>query len=211
MAMIRIVLADDQTIIREGLCSILESYEDMDVVGQASNGREAYDMVMRFKPDIVLMDIRMPVMDGVEATRIIKRDLPEAKVIILTTFEDDDYIINAMTFGASGYLPKDIGSKKLIEAIRDGYSGSIILPGKIASKITSHLAHNKSEQVELSDFSQREQDIIRLLVDGCSNKEIAEQLYLTVGTVKNYITQIYSKIGANDRANAVIFFKKLGL
>lgn len=211
MAMIRIVLADDQTIIREGLCSILESYEDMDVVGQASNGREAYDMVMRFKPDIVLMDIRMPVVDGVEATRIIKRDLPEAKVIILTTFEDDDYIINAMTFGASGYLPKDIGSKKLIEAIRDGYSGSIILPGKIASKITSHLAHNKSEQVELSDFSQREQDIIRLLVDGCSNKEIAEQLYLTVGTVKNYITQIYSKIGANDRANAVIFFKKLGL
>ena len=211
MAMIRIVLADDQTIIREGLCSILESYEDMDVVGQASNGREAYDMVMRFKPDIVLMDIRMPVMDGVEATRIIKRDLPEAKVIILTTFEDDDYIINAMTFGASGYLPKDIGSKKLIEAIRDGYSGSIILPGKIASKITSHLAHNKSEQVELSDFSQREQDIIRLLVDGCNNKEIAEQLYLTVGTVKNYITQIYSKIGANDRANAVIFFKKLGL
>ena len=211
MAMIRIVLADDQTIIREGLCSILESYEDMDVVGQASNGREAYDMVMRFKPDIVLMDIRMPVMDGVEATRIIKRDLPEAKVIILTTFEDDDYIINAMTFGASGYLPKDIGSKKLIEAIRDGYSGSIILPGKIASKITSHLAHNKTEQVELSDFSQREQDIIRLLVDGCNNKEIAEQLYLTVGTVKNYITQIYSKIGANDRANAVIFFKKLGL
>ena len=211
MAMIRIVLADDQTIIREGLCSILESYEDMDVVGQASNGREAYDMVMRFKPDIVLMDIRMPVMDGVEATRIIKRDLPEAKVIILTTFEDDDYIINAMTFGASGYLPKDIGSKKLIEAIRDGYSGSIILPGKIASKITSLLAHNKSEQVELSDFSQREQDIIRLLVDGCNNKEIAEQLYLTVGTVKNYITQIYSKIGANDRANAVIFFKKLGL
>ena len=211
MAMIRIVLADDQTIIREGLCSILESYEDMDVVGQASNGREAYDMVMRLKPDIVLMDIRMPVMDGVEATRIIKRDLPEAKVIILTTFEDDDYIINAMTFGASGYLPKDIGSKKLIEAIRDGYSGSIILPGKIASKITSLLAHNKSEQVELSDFSQREQDIIRLLVDGCNNKEIAEQLYLTVGTVKNYITQIYSKIGANDRANAVIFFKKLGL
>ena len=211
MAMIRIVLADDQTIIREGLCSILESYEDMGVVGQASNGREAYDMVMRLKPDIVLMDIRMPVMDGVEATRIIKRDLPEAKVIILTTFEDDDYIINAMTFGASGYLPKDIGSKKLIEAIRDGYSGSIILPGKIASKITSHLAHNKTEQVELSDFSQREQDIIRLLVDGCNNKEIAEQLYLTVGTVKNYITQIYSKIGANDRANAVIFFKNLGL
>ena len=211
MAMIRIVLADDQTIIREGLCSILESYEDMDVVGQASNGREAYDMVMRLKPDIVLMDIRMPVMDGVEATRIIKRDLPEAKVIILTTFEDDDYIINAMTFGASGYLPKDIGSKKLIEAIRDGYSGSIILPGKIASKITSHLAHNKTEQVELSDFSQREQDIIRLLVDGCNNKEIADSLYLTVGTVKNYITQIYSKIGANDRANAVIFFKKLGL
>lgn len=211
MTMIRIVLADDQTIIREGLYSILKSYADIDVVGQAGNGREAYDLSIKLKPDIVLMDIRMPVMDGVEATRLIKRDQPETRVIILTTFEDDDYIINAMTYGASGYLPKDIGSKKLVEAIRDGFAGNIILPGKIASKITSHLAQNKTEQAELSDFSQREQDIIRLLVEGRSNKEIADTLYLTVGTVKNYITQIYSKIGASDRANAVLFFKKLGL
>ena len=116
-----------------------------------------------------------------------------------------------MTFGAAGYLLKDIGGEKLIEAIRDGYAGNIILPGRIASKITARLTQTEMPKTELSDFTGREQEIIRLLLLGKSNKEIAEKLFLTVGTVKNYISQIYSKAEITDRANAVLFFKKLGL
>jgi DNA-binding NarL/FixJ family response regulator len=136
---------------------------------------------------------------------------PETIIIVLTTFDDDAYIINAMTFGASEYLLKDIGSEKLIEAIHDGVKGNIILPGRIASKITSRITQTGTSKTELQDFTEREQEIIRLLMLGKSNKEIAETLFLTVGTVKNYISQIYSKAEVTDRANAVLFFKKLGL
>jgi DNA-binding NarL/FixJ family response regulator len=136
---------------------------------------------------------------------------PETIIIVLTTFDDDAYIINAMTFGASEYLLKDIGSEKLIEAIHDGVKGNIIIPGRIASKITSRITQTGTSKTELQDFTEREQEIIRLLMLGKSNKEIAETLFLTVGTVKNYISQIYSKAEVTDRANAVLFFKKLGL
>lgn len=211
MSVIRILLVDDQTIIRDGLRALLEACPDIRVVAEANNGRQAYEMVREHRPDIVLMDIRMPETDGVEATRLIKKDYPETTVIVLTTFDDDEYIINAMTCGASGYLLKDIGGEKLIEAIRDGFGGNIILPGRIASKITSRLAQTEAPKTELRDFTEREQEIIRLIVLGKSNKEIAQTLFLSVGTVKNYISQIYSKAEITDRANAVLFFKKLGL
>lgn len=211
MSRIRVMLADDQTIIRDGLRALLEACRDICVVAEANNGRQAYEMVKEHQPDVVLMDIRMPETDGVEATRLIKKDFPETKIIVLTTFDDDEYIINAMTFGAAGYLLKDIGGEKLIEAIRDGYAGNIILPGRIASKITARLTQTQMPKTELRDFTDREQEIIRLLLLGKSNKEIAEMLFLTVGTVKNYISQIYSKAEITDRANAVLFFKKLGL
>ncbi len=211
MSIIRVMLVDDQTIIRDGLRSLLEACSDIRVVAEAGNGKQAYELVSEHRPDIVLMDIRMPETDGVEATRLIKKDFPETIIIVLTTFDDDAYIINAMTFGASGYLLKDIGSEKLIEAIHDGVKGNIILPGRIASKITSRLTQTGTSKTELQDFTEREQEIIRLLMLGKSNKEIAETLFLTVGTVKNYISQIYSKAEVTDRANAVLFFKKLGL
>ncbi len=210
MSCIRILLSDDQTIIRDGLRALLDSHNDIKVIGEAGNGCEAYKQTQELKPDVVLMDIRMPEMDGVEATRLIKKDFPMTVVIMLTTFDDDDYIIKAMTYGASGYLLKDIGSEKLIEAIRDSLRGNIILPGRIAAKITSHLTQNVAPAVTVSDFTDRETEIIRLLTQGKSNKEIADTLYLTIGTVKNYISQIYMKIDVNDRANAVLFFKKLG-
>ncbi len=210
MSDIRILLADDQTIIREGIKSLLQAHEGLAVVGEAGSGKAAYEQAGILKPHVVLMDIRMPEMDGVEATRLIKRDFPDTTVIVLTTFDDDEYIIKAMTYGASGYLLKDIGSEKLVEAIRDGLNGSIILPGRIAAKITSHLNQNAAPNVTLDDFSQREMEIIRLLTEGKSNGEIAKALYLTIGTVKNYISQIYMKMGVSDRANAVIAFKKLG-
>ena len=212
MNRIRVLLADDQTIIRDGLRALLEAHADIQVVGEAGNGRMAHEKTLALKPDIVLMDIRMPEMDGVEATRLIKHDCAATMVIILTTFDDDEYIIKAMTYGASGYLLKDIGSEKLVEAIRDGLAGNIILPGRIAAKITSHLTPGAGTMpdVRSDDFTDREIQVIRLLTQGKSNQEIAQALYLSLGTVKNYISQIYLKINVNDRANAVLFFRKIG-
>jgi len=153
----------------------------------------------------------MPDMDGVEATRLIKKDFPQTVIIVLTTFDDDDYIINALTYGAAGYLLKDISGEKLVEAIRDGLSGNIILPGRVAAKITSRLAQESTPRITREEFTERELEVITLLVQGKSNKEIAETLSLTVGTVKNYISQIYAKINVKDRANAVLVLKKMGL
>lgn len=207
--MIRVLLADDQKILRDGLRALLQSAE-ISVIGDASNGREAVDMALSLKPDVILMDIRMPEMDGVEATRQIKQQLPQTVIIVLTTFDDDEYIIKAMTYGASGYLLKDIDSTRLIQAIRDGMDGNIILPGRIAAKITSHLSGIGQSSAQADDFTEREIKIIRLLTAGRSNAEIAEALFLTTGTVKNYISQIYQKLGVSDRANAVIALRKIG-
>lgn len=212
MNAINVMLVDDQTIIRDGIRSILESNDDIKVIGEAGNGQDAYQGAKDLKPDVILMDIRMPEVDGVEATRRIKGDFPQIVVIVLTTFDDDEYIIKAMTYGASGYLLKDINSEKLIQAIRDGVNGNIILPGRVAAKITSRLTQTSSHasDMTLEDFTEREIDIIRLITEGKSNKEIAQTLYLSVGTIKNYISQIYLKIDVSDRANAVLFFKKIG-
>lgn len=212
MNTINVMLVDDQTIIRDGIRSILETNEDISVIGEAGNGKDAYEKTSELKPNVILMDIRMPEMDGVEATRLIKKDYPKTVIIVLTTFDDDEYIIKAMTYGASGYLLKDIGSDKLVQAIRDGMSGNIILPGRVAAKITSRLSQSNStdSDVTIEDFTERETEIIRLMTQGKSNKEIAESLFLSVGTVKNYISQIYLKIDVNDRANAVLIFKKMG-
>lgn len=205
--MIRVLIADDQKILREGLRALLGMKEDISVVGEAGDGREACELARQTKPDVVLMDIRMPQMDGVEAAKVIKSELPKTAVIMLTTFDDDEYVIKAMTYGASGYLLKDIDSDKLIEAVRDGVNGSIILPGRIAAKITSRFSGSGGASY---DFSEREKEIIRLLTAGKSNAEIAKALYLSTGTVKNYVSQIYLKLGVKDRANAVIALKKAG-
>lgn len=210
MSEIKVLLVDDQALIRDGLRAVLLAYPEISVVADVENGKQALDSVALYRPDIVLMDIRMPVMDGVEATRLIKESYPKTVIIILTTFDDDEYIINALTYGASGYLLKDINGEGLVRAIMDGYLGNIVLPGRIASKITSHLSKEMVPKGDLSDFTVREQEIIRMLVRGASNKEIAETLYLSMGTVKNYISQIYSKAEIADRANAVIHFKKMG-
>lgn len=210
MNQITVLLADDQTIIRDGLRALLGTYPDITVVAEAGNGTDAYEQTKIHRPQVVLMDIRMPQMGGVEATRLIKQDFPETAVLVLTTFDDDESILGAITHGASGYLLKDISGAKLADAIRDAVSGSIILPGNIAAKITKHIGRQNKPKMTPSDFTQREIDIIRLLLQGKSNQEIAQTLFLTVGTVKNYISQIYSKAGISDRANAVLHFKELG-
>lgn len=208
--MIRVLLVDDQTIIRDGLRALLSMHTDIEVAGEAGNGKEAVELVRSLQPDVVLTDIRMPEMDGVEATLRIKEEFPDTVVIVLTTFDDDEYIIKAMTYGASGYLLKDIGADKLIEAIHDGLRGNIILPGRVAAKITSKLVSGAFVGIAPSDFSERETEIIRLMMLGKGNRDIAEELYLSIGTVKNYISQIYMKVNVNDRANAVLAFKRLG-
>lgn len=210
MNRITVLLADDQTIIRDGLRALLETYPDIRVVAEAGNGTDAYEKTKIYRPQVVLMDIRMPQMGGVEATRLIKQDFPETAVLVLTTFDDDESILGAITQGASGYLLKDISGVKLADAIRDAVGGSVILPGNIAAKITKHIGRKGKPETTLSDFTQREQDIIRLMMQGKTNQEIANTLFLTVGTVKNYISQIYSKAGIPDRANAILHFKELG-
>jgi len=210
MNKITVLLVDDQTIIRDGLRALLETNPDIQVVSEAKNGAEAYEQTSVFHPQVVLMDIRMPQMGGVEATRLIKQDFPETAVLVLTTFDDDESILGAISNGASGYLLKDISGAKLADAIRDAVRGSVILPGNIAAKITKHISRQGKAEISLADFTQREQDIIRLLMQGKSNQEIAKTLFLTVGTVKNYISQIYSKAGIADRANAILHFKELG-
>lgn len=210
MNQITVLLADDQTIIRDGLRALLETNPDIQVVAEAKNGMEAYEQTRIHRPQVVLMDIRMPQTGGVEATHLIKRDFPETAVLVLTTFDDDESILGAITHGASGYLLKDISGVKLAEAIRDTVQGSVILPGNIAAKITKHIGRQGKAETSLEDFTQREQDIIRLLMQGKSNQEIAQTLFLTVGTVKNYISQIYSKAEITDRANAILHFKQLG-
>ncbi len=207
--MIRVLLADDQKILRDGLRALLENEGDISIVAEAGSGAEAYERALEVKPDVVLMDIRMPETDGVEATRLIKSAVAQTVVIMLTTFDDDEYIIKAMTYGASGYLLKDIDSDKLIQAVRDGVGGNIILPGRIAAKITSRL-QGSAAGIDAADFSGRETEIIRLIMAGKSNADIASSLFLSVGTVKNYVSQIYLKLDVGDRANAVLELKKLG-
>lgn len=213
MDRITVVLADDQALIRDGLAALLAAYPDIHVVAVAGDGRSACEAVRTHRPDVVLMDIRMPLLDGVEATRQIKRDMPDTVVIILTTFTDDAYILQAMTGGAAGYLLKDIRSDQLVQAIRDGKSGSIILPGRIAARISAHVTGQAGLSQMPGDadlFTEREQEIIRLLVRGQTNQEIAASLYLSLGTVKNYVSQIYLKTGINDRAKAILHLRQLG-
>jgi len=216
MERIRLLIADDQTLMRAGLKTIFDLEEDIDVVGTAENGREALEMTERLKPDVVLMDIRMPVMDGVECTRLIKKNFPEVLVIVLTTFDDEEYIIQALNYGASGYLLKDIPGDRLIQAVRDAVSGNLLMPAQVAAKLACRLpdlagkcrgADTWTERAQT--LSRRELEIARLMVQGAGNREIADTLCLTEGTVKNYISSIYSKLGTHDRPQAINLLKDL--
>ncbi len=212
MKKITILIADDQTLMREGLKIILDLEEDMEVVATAENGKQAYQLAGEFKPDIVLMDIRMPEMDGVESTKLIKRDYPDIAVIMLTTFNDEEYIIQALSYGAGGYLLKDIPGNKLIEAVRNGANGTLILPAPVAAKLSAKLSQitlegrlmDKTFPIKLSE---REKEIASLIVEGETNRQIANRLYISEGTVKNYISTIYSKIGISDRTKAALYLR----
>ena len=210
MINIKCLIVDDQPILREGLKSLLATCDDIEVIAEAGNGKEAIDQLSFVLPDVILMDIRMPVMNGVEATKVIKEKFPDIIIIILTTFDDDQFILDALRYGASGYLLKDMGIQQLASAIRDGVSGNVLLPGRIANKLTMMINPKSSPTIDDNEYSTREKDIIQLLVKGYSNNEIAEALFLSIGTVKNYVSQIYAKANVTDRSNAVIHFKQIG-
>ncbi len=204
---IRVLLADDQSILADGIKSVLSSCEEIEVVGIAQDGFEALDLLEKTSPDVVLMDIRMPNMNGVIATQEVKRRRPEVKVIILTTFDDSDYILNAINNGASGYLLKDTSSAALIDAIKNAYAGDTILPAKIAKRIAdaARLVSNDRE-IKLKrayGLSDRETEIALMIYEGFTNKQVASALKLTDGTARNYISSIYVKHEAENRLEAV--------
>jgi len=214
---IRVLLVDDQALFREGLETLLSVHKDIQVVGQASNGQEAVEVAASVRPDVVLMDVRMPVLNGVRATRRLKKALPQCRVIVLTTFDDDEYVFDALHAGAVGYLLKDVASARLVEAIRATARGESILEPSVAAKVIAEFTRVSSmvpsAQMEqlVEPLSERELEILGLIARGASNKEIADQLFIAEGTVKNHVTHILGKLGVRDRTQAALKARELGL
>jgi DNA-binding NarL/FixJ family response regulator len=214
---IRVLLVDDQALFREGLETLLSVHSDIQVVGQASNGQEAVKVATKVHPDVVLMDVRMPVLDGVRATHLLKEAMPQCRVIVLTTFDDDEYIFDALRTGAAGYLLKDVASARLVEAIRATARGESILEPSVAAKViaeftrvSSMVPSTQMEQL-VEPLSKRELEILAWIARGASNKEIADQLFIAEGTVKNHVTHILGKLGVRDRTQAALKARELGL
>lgn len=215
---IRVLISDDQSLFREALRTLLSSFEKLEVVGEASNGEEALRMAVSLSPDVVLMDLRMPIMDGVEATRRINQLGKTIKVIVLTTFDDDETVFEGLRAGAVGYLLKDVSSDKLVEAIQAAYEGQYFLLPSITAKVVSEFskiskpARKKKEEEMIPDpLSPREIEILRIVAQGASNKEIADHLFISEGTVKNHLSSILSKLGVRDRMQAILKAREYGI
>lgn len=218
--MIRVLLVDDQTLIRQGIAMLLELEPDLEVVGAVGDGRAAIEAVEKLRPDVVLMDVRMPGMDGVTATRELNRRFPEVGVIILTTFDDDEYVFEGLKAGARGYLLKDISSEEMAEAVRAVARGEALIQPSIARKVVaefSRLAVSASPAPERmlprlpNALTERELDVLKALARGMSNKEIAAALVITEGTVKTHISNILAKLEVRDRTQAVLKAQQLRL
>ena len=208
---IRLLLIDDSEIFRQGLAKLLSTKEDLEVVGQAHNGREGIALTEALQPDVILMDVRMPVCDGVTATREIHQRYPWIKIIVLTTFDDDEYIWQSLQSGAIGYLLKRTPIEQVTVAIRSAYQGYSQLGPTIAPKIFAHIqpsAQIVAGNADLSALSKREIEILKLIVLGKNNQEISESLHLTEGTVRNYITNILSQLDVRDRVQAILWAQK---
>ena len=206
---IRVLLVDDQALIRQGLKTLLELEPDLHIVGDGADGQSAVELVQALRPDVVLMDIRMPGMDGVAATRLIHRQFPTVKVLVLTTFDDDDYVSEALRVGALGYLLKDTPSEELAHAIRAVHKGYAQFGPGIFQKVMSHVptpppSPVKSVPSGVNELTKRERQVLALIAQGASNKEIAQELYISEGTVKNHVTNILGRLEVRDRTQAAI-------
>jgi DNA-binding NarL/FixJ family response regulator len=213
---IRILLVDDQVLFREGLRILLSSQPDFEVVAEAANGEEALRQAAVHRPDIVLMDLRMPVLDGVSATRRLHELYPLSRVIALTTFDDDEYIFEGLRAGAYGYLLKDVPSQKLFEAIYAANRGEYFLMPSVTAKVMAEFSRlPRSQPIQTppnqTPLSEREKQILKMVARGASNKEIAEELVIAEGTVKNHLSNIFDKLDARDRMQAVLISKELGI
>jgi len=209
----RVVICDDQAIVRDGLELLLKLEKDISIVGLAQDGLEAVELVEKIIPDLVLMDLKMPSMNGVEATRRIHAAHPEVKVLVLTTFDDDEWVFDAIRVGASGYLLKDTPREKVVEAVRGTYMGKSFVDPSVAGKLLDQIATQQDQpRTSLTDrLSEREIDVLRLLARGFSNADIADRLHLSDGTVRNHVSSILAKLEVPDRTQAAIIAIKHGL
>jgi DNA-binding NarL/FixJ family response regulator len=211
--MIRVLVCDDQAVVCDGLEMILNSDPEIEVVGLAYDGAEAVELLPTLHPDVVLMDLKMPGMNGIQATRIIHKESPQVKVLVLTTFGDDEWVFDAIRSGAAGYLLKGTPRADLIKAIKGTQAGETHVDPDVAGKLFTHVIHSNQPQGSLleHDLSERELDVLRLLAQGLTNPEIASRLYLTQGTVRNYVSSIITKLGVEDRTQAAVLAIKHGL
>jgi DNA-binding NarL/FixJ family response regulator len=215
-ASVRVLIVDDQALIREGLKTLLELEEGIEIVGEAADGAGGVAAYLSARPDVALMDIRMPGMDGVEATRRIRAADPEARILVLTTFDEDRLVFDAVRAGARGYLLKDLSGADLAAAVREVASGGAALQPGVARKVMDAYVRlagdaESAGRLPVEDLSSRERSVLVLLAQGLSNKEIAARLFLAEGTVKNHVSAILQKIGARDRTQAALRARDLGL
>jgi DNA-binding NarL/FixJ family response regulator len=219
---VRVLVVDDQRLMRDGIASLLSIQEGIEIVGTAGNGQEAIEQAITLQPDVVLMDVRMPVMDGVAATAELHRQLPSCRVLMLTTFDDEEYIVDALRAGASGYLLKDVPAPDLAKAVISVHFGIYQFDAAVAGKMVSRLAGPGSKStipppaptlhplssITQTDLSEREIEVLRLIAKGATNREIAEQLVITEGTVKNHISSILGRLGLRDRTQAALYARE---
>jgi len=212
---IKVLLVDDHTVVLKGLAFFLSTQEDLELVGEANNGKEALVKVGETTPDVILMDLYMPEMDGVEATAYIKKEYPNVKVIVLTSFSDQAHVLPALRAGASGYILKDVEPDQLVEAIRSAYKGNIQLHPDIANALLSQTlpVEEKEEEssIQVDVLTARENEVLQLLAKGMSNKEIASVLVITEKTVKAHVSSILSKLNLSDRTQAALYAVKNGI
>ncbi len=212
MKPIRLIVVDDHELVREGIRHFLDSKDDLDVLAEGASGREAIDLVAEFQPDIVLMDLQMKDLDGVEATQQIKENYPEVKVVILTSYHDDEFIFPALRAGALSYILKDLNPEGLVEAVRAAARGEAVLNPQVAARVLRESYGPKDLMPNVfTELTKRELEILKLIADGKNNALIAQELDITEGTVKGHVTNILSKLNVSDRTQAAVFAWREGV
>ena len=211
--MIKLLICDDQYVVREGLKAIFETDADLQVVGTAADGAKALELIPQLRPDLILMDLKMPIMNGIQATRHIRQKYPDVKILVLTTYDADEWVFDAIRSGAEGYLLKDTQREALIAAVKDTVGGKNPVDPAVAGKLFAQVVQGTSSpQSTLVDtLTEREKDILRLLGAGLSNADIAARLYFSEGTVRNYVSSILDKLGVADRTQAAVLALRSGL
>lgn len=212
--MIRVLICDDQAIVCDGLEAILSTDNEIEVVGLAANGAQAVELAQKTRPDLILMDLKMPGMNGIQATQAIRERVPETRVLVLTTYDDDEWVFDAIRSGAAGYMLKDTPRDRLIPAIKDTVAGKTHVDPVVAGKLFRHIAQENAGQPDstfATDLSEREREVLQLIANGFSNAEIAQKLHLSDGTVRNYVSALFAKLGVSDRTQAAVLALRYGI